>query len=83
MKGAVVFFPEIWMQLQARMAKNHPDLWRTVQSMERNEGIAYLNSLFGTQVAHDETLERAGEIFMKELLKREGTIIIPGKGYSK
>lgn len=78
------YLPEEWSEFQSRLIRNHRELWKTINKMEYQEAVPFLNALFGTSVRNDATFKEAGKVFLNELLKREGTIVLPfGKGYSK
>lgn len=79
-----VYNPEEWTEFQSRLIRNHREIWNTVRQMDYADAVPYLNSMLGTNVAHDALLKDAAKIFMNALLKKEGTIILPfGRGYSK
>lgn len=75
-----VYFPQEWTDLQARLIKHHPPLWKHLQSLSKEEAIAYLNICLGTEVREDALLKDAGKVFMQALLRTEGTIVINSRG---
>lgn len=78
-----IYLPSEWVDLQSRLVRYHPEIWRAIQSMDKNDAIVYLNTLLGVQVASDALLKDAATTFLNALLRKEGVIYLADGRLSK